>query len=108
MAKPVQLRRRADDDINTALAHYLAEAGPAIAAEFIDALEQGLAHIGRHPHNGSLRFAFELDIPELRAWPLTRYPYLIFYVEHERRVDVWRVLHTRRDIPTALADNPER
>ena len=32
LAKPVQLRRRADHDINTALAHYLAEAGPTVAA----------------------------------------------------------------------------
>ena len=107
MVKPVQLRRLAADDIDTALAHYLAEVEPAIAAGFVDALERGIAHIGRHPHSGSLRFAYELDIPGLRAWPLTRYPYLIFYVEHESRLDVWRVLHTRRDIPTALADNPE-
>ena len=107
MAKPVQLRRLAADDINTALAHYLAEAGPSIAAGFIDALEQGLAHIGRHPHNGSLRFAYELDIPELRTWPLTRYPYLAFYVEHEtpgRRLAC--SAHAARH-PTALADNPE-
>jgi toxin ParE1/3/4 len=101
------LRRLAADDINTVLAHYMAEAGPAIATGFIDALERGLAHIGRHPHSGSLRFAYELDIPELRAWPLTRYPYVVFYVEHESRVDDWRVLHTRRDIPTALVHEPE-
>ena len=76
-----------------ALPSLLSEAQPAIAAAFIDALQQGLAHIGHRPQNGSLRFAYELDIPELRTWPLTRYPYLVFYVEHERRVDVWRVLH---------------
>jgi toxin ParE1/3/4 len=107
VAKPVQLRRLAADDINTAIAHYLAEAEPSIAAGFIDALERGLAHIARHPRNGSLRFAYELDIPELRTWPLPRYQYLVVYVEHESRVDVWRVLHMRRDSPTALAANPE-
>ena len=35
----------------------------------------------------------------LRAWPLTRYPHIVFYVERSGRIDVWRVLHGQRDIP---------
>ena len=34
----------------------------------------------------------------LRAWPLDQFPYLMFYVAEVDRVEVWRVLHTRRDI----------
>jgi plasmid stabilization system protein ParE len=31
----------------------------------------------------------------------------VFYVEREHEIDVWRVLHSRRDIPTTLADTNE-
>ena len=90
---------QAQRDIDDALDYYLAEgAGPAALA-FIDALEQAFAHLGRHPAIGSLRYAHELGLPGLRCWPLRRYPYVIFYVEHDGHVDVWRVLHAERDIP---------
>jgi toxin ParE1/3/4 len=107
LPKPVQLRRLAGADIDAAVEYYSSEAGPEITTDYIDALEQGLAHIGRHPRHGSLRFAYELDIPELRSWPLTRFPYVIFYVERETRIDVWRILHSRRDIPGVVTDEAE-
>lgn len=107
MPKPVQLRRLAGADIDAAVEYYSSEAGPDVATRYIDALEQGLNHIGRHPGHGSLSFAYELDIPELRSWPLTRFPYVIFYVERETRIDVWRILHSPRDISFVLTDEAE-
>ncbi len=89
------------------MAYLLAEAGTGVAAKFINAIEAVLADVGRHPHGGTLRFSYELDIPELRAWSLAQFPYLVFYVERDREIDVWRVLHTRRDIPATLADNDD-
>ncbi len=106
--RPVQLRARAASDIDSAVDYYQREAGVAVALEFIESLEQSVSRIRRSPHIGSLRFSYELDIPELRAWPLARFPYLVFYVERERENDVWRVLHTRRDLPASLADIDER
>ena len=70
------------------------------ALGFIDALEQAYAHISRHPATGSPRYAHALDLPGLRCWPLTRYPYLVFYIERAECIDVWRVLHGQRDLPT--------
>jgi toxin ParE1/3/4 len=107
LAKPVQLRRLAGADIEAAVEYYSSEAGPDVAMRYLDALEQGLNHIGRHPGHGSLRFAYELDIPELRSWPLARFPYVIFYVEREAHIDAWRILHTRRDSPAVVTDDPE-
>jgi len=104
VAKPVQLRRAAADDIDAALEHYLHEAGADVASRFISAVERSIVSIGRTPRSGSLRFAYELEIPDLRCWPLTRFPYLGFYIEHSDHVDIWRLLHTRRDIPTKLTD----
>jgi len=30
------------------------------------------------------------------------------YVERDTEIDIWRVLHTRRDIPSTLADANEQ
>jgi toxin ParE1/3/4 len=43
----------------------------------------------------------------LRAWLLTGFPYLAFYVGRGSEIDVWRILHIRRDIGSALADEEE-
>ena len=103
-AKPVVPRKRAGWDVEGALRYYLREGGEDVALGFIDALEKAYGHIARHPATGSPRYAQELNLPGLRSWPLTRYPYLVFYVEHPDRIDVWRVLHGKRDIPDWLAE----
>jgi toxin ParE1/3/4 len=96
------LRSRAASDVNETIRNLRVDAGDAVALAFIDALENGINHIRRSPNVGSFRFAFELGIPELRAWGLRRFPYMIFYVPLEDRIDIWRVLHTRRDIPDSF------
>jgi len=45
-----------------------------------------------------------LNLPRLRSWPVDGYPYLVFYTETTTHLDVWRVLHAERDIPTAILD----
>ena len=37
-----------------------------------------------------------------RFWPLSRFPYLVFYIEREDHIDVWRVLHAQRDVASFL------
>lgn len=103
-AKPVVPREQASRDVDEALAYYLAEGAEQAALGFIDALAQAYAHIGRHPATGSPRYAHELNIPGLRSWPLTRYPYLVFYLERPDHIDVWRVLHGQRDIPASMRE----
>lgn len=98
-SKPVVPRALAHQDVEDAVAYYLAEDARSAALGFIDALEKAYARIGRHPATGSPRYAHELNLPDLRTWPLTRYPYLVFYVERPDHIDVWRVLHGQRDIP---------
>jgi toxin ParE1/3/4 len=103
-AKSVVPREQARQDVEDAVAHHLAEDAEAAALGFIDALERAYAHIGRHPATGSPRYAHELNLAGLRFWPLTRYSYLVFYVERSDHVDVWRVLHSQRDIPAWMQD----
>ena len=103
-AKPVVPREQAKQDVEDALAYYMSEGAEAAALGFVDALEKAYAHISRHPATGSPRYAHELNLPGLRSWPLTRHPYLVFYVERSDHVDVWRVLQGRRDIPAWMQD----
>lgn len=97
--KSIIPRAVAERDIDQVLAYYLEEDARQAALGFIEALELAYDHISRHPASGSPRYAHDLDLPGLRFWPLTRYPYLVFYVEHDDHIDVWRVLHGQRDIP---------
>ena len=102
--KPIVRRALADADVLDAIDHYRAESSTA-ALGFIDALETVYAHIQRAPATGSPRYAQALNLPGLRFWACTKYPYLVFYLEHAEHIDVWRVLHARRDIPSWLQDD---
>jgi len=35
---------------------------------------------------------------------MKHYPYLIFYIEKEDHIDVWRILHGQRNIPARLGE----
>lgn len=107
--KPKALVQRALalDDVDQAITHYLEQDAAAAALGFVDALERAYVHIGKHPATGSPRYAHALDIPGLRSWPLSKYPYLVFYVERTDHIDVWRVLHMQRDIPAWMTDGTE-
>ena len=103
MAKPVELRQLAADDIDATLSYYQRETGESLAIRFVDALEAELSHLSGHPLIGSLRYSYELNIPALRSWSLEAFPYIVFYIDRAEFVDVWRVLHARRNIPAWLA-----
>lgn len=44
-------------------------------------------------------YAYELGLPGLRSWPLRRYPHLIFYLDRDDHVEIWRVINGMQDIP---------
>lgn len=98
-SKPVVPRDRANRDVDDAIAYYLKEHAEPAALGLVDALEDAYALLSRHPAIGSSRYAYELDIPGLRSWPLPRFPYVIFYLEQPDRIAAWRLLHSRRDLP---------
>ena len=104
--RPVIPRALAARDIDDAIAFYQAEAGPQRALRFIDALQHAFRRIARHPGVGSPRYACELGLDGLRAWPLRRFPLLVFYREQPDHIDVWRLLHANSDVP-AWMQHPE-
>ncbi|MYD66513.1 MAG: type II toxin-antitoxin system RelE/ParE family toxin [Chloroflexi bacterium] len=105
--RPVVLRERAQRDVEEAVEHYRAEASAAVALDFVDALEAAFRLVGEHPAAGSPRYARELDLPGLRSRLVPGFPYVVCYVERDADVDVWRVLHTARDISAWLREPAE-
>jgi toxin ParE1/3/4 len=100
--KPCRLRPRAGQDIDEAALHYAHEGGYALGAGFYDEVEAVLNFISANPKSGSPRYANLLDVPGLCVWRLKRFPYSIFYFEHDTHLDVVRVLHQSTDIPAHL------
>ena len=101
--KPVRLLVAAQNELRQITAWYRDEAGEALALRWTDAVSSALRHIRAIPRTGSSRYALGLNLRGLRFWPISGFPYLIFYIERETQIDVWRVLHTQRDIPARMA-----
>ena len=102
--KPAIRSALAEKDIQSAVSFYVTEA-THVAANFINELERATRHIESNPATGSPRYAHELNIPQLRFWPLKRFPYALFYIEHTDHLDVIRCVHMSRDIPASLQDD---
>ena len=97
--KPVFLFPQAERDIRETIQHYRQEGGANLSIRWVESVEFALRHVGAHPKTGSTRYAAALKLAGLRFWPVKRFPQLIFYVERQAQVDVWRMLHGHRDLP---------
>ena len=100
---PIHVRPEADRDLDAAVAFLLHEGANVAALQLLDEFEAALNRIAGRPAIGSPRYARLLQ--GLRFWRLRRHPYLVFYVEQPDYIDVLRVLHAARDIPTALRED---
>lgn len=102
--KPIVPRQLARSDVENALDYYAREAGAQTAINFVDALQSTYTLIAKHPASGSLRYAYELGLPDMRTVTLKAFTYIVFYLEQDDHVDIWRILHAKRDIPAWLRD----
>jgi len=102
--KLVLRRVQAQEDVIGAITYYLEQDAPDAAEDFISALEKSIGLISRYPASGSPRYASELGLSDLRFWQIIRYPYLVFYVECNEYIDVWRILYGQLDISACLRE----
>jgi len=85
----VTLRPRAEADLVDAFAWY-EERLPGLGEAFLRAVDASLARIQRQPE------AYPEAHPHIRRAPLRRFPYGVFYVIRDDRIDVLAVHHARR------------
>jgi toxin ParE1/3/4 len=92
--KSYRLREAALGDIDLALDYFQNE------------LLAAIAQIQAFPGMGSPRYAQHwlenAPLLPLRFWLTKRFPYAIFYFEHNLHIEIVRVLHQASDIPQHL------
>ena len=99
-------RHRVDERPVLVVAAIAGVAG--VAAAFSDASPTGTTIVDAALTVCAVAFVVILGVRRRgrRVLPVGRFPYLVFYVFDDAAAAVWRVLHTRRDIPSAIADEP--
>jgi len=104
VSKPVVPRVLAEDDLDRARDHYLITAGIDVAMDFLHDFESAVAFISQFPATGSPKYGYEPSLAGIRFWPMKKFPFLIFYIETEHQIDIWRVMHGNMDIAAELYD----
>jgi len=80
---------------------YIGRDSPESALRFIDAVEATLGLIADNPAIGALRMHDRKGLLGLRAFPVQDFDkHIVFYRRTERGIEVLRVLHGARDLPT--------
>jgi len=92
----------ARDDARTTVEFYKREAGHDMASRLVDALRECFGQISQWPAIGSSQWGQVVGIADLRSVAVTGFPYVVFYVERDDCVQVWRILHQRRDLEPLL------
>ena len=93
--------RHAIADVHDIIYYYRKQAGTAVAENFAIEIDEAYARLRQHPNIGSPRPALDLDIEGVKSWVLKRFPHQIFYEIQNDHVELWRILHPRRDITQA-------
>lgn len=100
--KPVRYTPKATRDIDESAA-WICRENPAAAHRFLEAVKLTGNTVSQMPGIGSRRYANIALRPGIRMVKVKGFEnYLLFYLEREATVDIIRVLHSARDIPSAL------
>ena len=73
-----------------------------VALSFINALDQAFSQLSRYPQMGSPRPEYDLDLNGIRSWSLKRFPHLIYCEIQGNHIELWRILHPKRDIAQTM------
>jgi len=106
MSHALRILPAADADVDAAAA-FIARDNLNAALRFYDAVERTCRELAQHPNRWP---RYELDHPrlaELRKRSVTGFKnFLVFYHMVGDVVEIIRVLHGARDIPSLLLDEP--
>jgi toxin ParE1/3/4 len=100
----VRTRARALMDLDE-IAEQIGLGSPRAALRFLDALDQTVTALASQPGLGSPHASDQARLREVRVRPVKKFKnYLIFYKPIAGGIEVLRVLHGARDIPTAMEE----
>ena len=100
--KSILPHRHAVDDVLDVVDYYREHVGTPVAENFSLEVDQALERLSQHPNIGSPCLALDLDIEGIKSWALKRFPHQIFYEIQDDHIELWRILHPRRDITQAM------
>jgi toxin ParE1/3/4 len=89
------------------IATYIAQDSLSASDRFVAAVERTVARLAEHPFAGTPYPLTHPDLADIRTVAVTRFRrYLIFYRVIDGEVQLVRLVHGARDIPTLLAEIP--
>jgi len=90
------------EDEEEIVQYYEQTSSEQVALGFIDALDQAFLQLSRYPQMGSPRPEYDLELDGIRSWSLKRFPHLIYYEIQTDHIELWRILHPKRDIAQTM------
>ncbi len=94
--------RFAVQDEEEIVQYYEQTSSEQIALGFINALDQAFSKLSRFPQMGSPRSEYDLELDGIRSWSLKKFPHLIYYEIQDDHIELWRILHPKRDITQTM------
>ncbi|MFB2920031.1 MULTISPECIES: type II toxin-antitoxin system RelE/ParE family toxin [Aerosakkonema] len=102
MTRRISISPRASFDLDDHF-EYIAESNFDAAVRFFDSARQTFAKIAQTPGIGKRCVVENPRLAGLRKWGVKGFEnYLIFYLDSGEIVEIVRILHAARDIPTIL------
>lgn len=100
----IQYRQRAALDLESIIV-YIGEtcAAPKAAKQLYESITEALDNLRAMPTLGRVFQDDNLECGPYRSWLVGNYR--IFYTYDEKRLTVWRIIHTRQDITDATIEN---
>ena len=103
MRKKVFTRAKADEDIYEQ-ALYIAQDNLEAARRYVFTVEKIIASLVENPKLGAFYKSEVVRLKGLRKLAVPGFKTIIFYFEFKETIEVVRILHGARDIPTILED----
>lgn len=105
MSHRLRIRPAADADVD-GIAAYIARDNLDAALRFYDAVDSTFRELQDHPNRWPRYHVGHSRLPVLRKRSVKGFTnYLVFYQVVDKHVEVIRVLHGARDVPSALNES---
>jgi toxin ParE1/3/4 len=103
MNRHITRRPQAEADLTDQFIYYLAAGGAELAERFLTAVEAATQRLLETPGIGVKRSFRHPSLQGLRMHPVRGFErHLVFYHERDDGIEIVRVLHGARDIPSAM------